>query len=33
MLLIFVNLADVDAELNEDANENSEYWFDAPVFY
>ena len=29
----FVNLADVDAGLNEDAGENSKYWFDVPVFY
>ena len=28
-----LNLADLEAELNENAGENSEYWFDAPVFY
>ena len=33
MLLIFFDLADVEVELSENAGENSEYWFDTPVFY
>lgn len=28
-----LDYAEIEAELNEHAGENSEYWFDAPVFY
>ena len=28
-----LDYAEIEAELNENAGENSEYWFDAPVFY
>ena len=28
-----LDYAEIEAELNENAGENSEYWFNAPVFY
>ena len=28
-----LNMADIEAEANANAGEESEYWFDAPIFY
>lgn len=30
---VLLDYAEIEAELNENAGENSEYWFNAPVFY